>query len=87
MSKSKNPYPYEMTGEYQMWDGHLCPVRISYVNGWYQLRRQPMDYQIDRSLRWYELDNYIMSGIVRVDLYPSELNDTPLHAADLNEIL
>ena len=70
-----------------MWDGHLYPVRISYVNGWYQLRRQPMDYQIGRSLRWYELDNCIMNGIVRVDLYPSELNDTPLHAADLNEIL
>ena len=87
MRKSKNPYPYEMTGEYQMWDGHLYPVRISYVNGWYQLRRQPMDYQIGRSLRWYELDNCIMNGIVRVDLYPSELNDTPLHAADLNEIL
>lgn len=87
MSKSKNPYPYEMTGEYQMWDGSLYPVRISYTNGWYQLRHQPMNYQIDRSLRWYELDKYIRSGVVRVDLYTSELDDTPLHAADLSEIL
>ena len=87
MSKSKNPYPYEMTGEYQMWDGTLYPVLISYTNGWYQLRRQPMNYQIGRSLRWYELDNCIMNGSVRVDLFTSELDDTPLHAADLSEIL
>lgn len=90
MSKSKNPFPKEMLGEYVQWDGDVCPISITHTNGWYQMRRIPTEtsyanWKIGDSLRWYDLQRLIDSDIVRVDYASKE--DIQLQVCDLNEIL
>lgn len=90
MSKSKNPFPKEMLGEYVHWNGDSCPISITSTNGWYQMRRIPTEincsnWQIGCSLRWYALQRLIDSDTVRIDYASKE--DVQLQVCDLNEIL
>lgn len=90
MSKSKNPFPKEMLGEYVRWDGVATPISITCTNGWYQMRRLPTEtiyanWKVGDSLRWYDLQRLIDSDTVRVDYTSNE--DVQLQVCDLNEIL
>lgn len=90
MSKSKNPFPKEMLGEYVSWNGDSFPISITSANGWYQMRWIPTEtnhsnWQIGSSLRWYDLQRLIDSDTVRVDYTSTE--DVQLQVCDLNEIL